>query len=254
MKLSTLNSKLNLLSIGTNSKTSKGDGSEYLTAILYLSPSDLGGRGNVCKYATNSCKIHCLGPYSGRGVFSNVRRARDRKTQLFFDNNQEFMLQLYTDLNLFSKYCKENGIQGCVRFNGSSDLNIQKFKYLSKPIIEYYPDLLWYDYTKDLKRISKYKNYHLTYSYSENTTEEQLQTLIKNKKNIAVIFDELPSIWKGVTVINGDKDDLRCLDPQGVIVGLSPKGSLRKALKDGSHNGFIVETKQYKNRINLVNV
>jgi hypothetical protein len=40
MKLSTLNSKLHLLSVGTNTKTVKGDVDDQLTAILYLSPSD----------------------------------------------------------------------------------------------------------------------------------------------------------------------------------------------------------------------
>ncbi len=36
MKLSTLNSKLNLISVGSNAKTSKGDSEDTLTAILYL--------------------------------------------------------------------------------------------------------------------------------------------------------------------------------------------------------------------------
>ena len=33
-------SGLRLLGVGNNAKTIKGDGSEYLTAILYLSPAD----------------------------------------------------------------------------------------------------------------------------------------------------------------------------------------------------------------------
>ncbi len=52
MKLSTLNSKLNLISVGTNSKTSKGDSEDTLTAILYLTPSDISGYGNVCPKAS----------------------------------------------------------------------------------------------------------------------------------------------------------------------------------------------------------
>ena len=35
MKLSTLNGKMNLLAIGTNSKTAKGDDDTKLTAIMY---------------------------------------------------------------------------------------------------------------------------------------------------------------------------------------------------------------------------
>lgn len=52
MKLSTLNSKLQLISVGTNTKTSKGDTKEKLTAIMYLTPSDLSGYGNVCPKAS----------------------------------------------------------------------------------------------------------------------------------------------------------------------------------------------------------
>lgn len=36
MQLSTLNSKMKLLSVGTNAKTKKGDDETQLTAIMYL--------------------------------------------------------------------------------------------------------------------------------------------------------------------------------------------------------------------------
>ena len=52
MKISTLNSKMKLLSVGTNTKTSKGDSDKELTAILYLTPADLSGYGNVCPKAS----------------------------------------------------------------------------------------------------------------------------------------------------------------------------------------------------------
>jgi len=56
---------------------------------------------------------------------------------------------------------------------------------------------------------------------------------------VAVIFAHgLPAIrnlW-GHPVIDGDKHDLRFLDPRGVIVGLTPKGN--KAKRDMS--GFVL--------------
>jgi hypothetical protein len=65
-----------------------------------------------------------------------------------------------------------------------------------------------------------------------------------------VVFDTkrgqpLPSTYKGYTVIDGDKDDLRFLDPKGVIVGLRYKivprnGRRMKAADWGSP--FIVTT------------
>ena len=58
-----------------------------------------------------------------------------------------------------------------------------------------------------------------------------------NGMNVAVVFagSTLPDMWNGYTVINGDTDDLRFLDPKGVVVGLKAKA---KAKKDTS--GFVV--------------
>ena len=56
--------------------------------------------------------------------------------------------------------------------------------------------------------------------------------------NAAVVFrDKLPKTFKGLPVIDGDKDDLRFLDPEGVVVGLKAKG---KAKRDKS--GFVIDT------------
>ena len=57
--------------------------------------------------------------------------------------------------------------------------------------------------------------------------------------NLAVVFDEIPSMWQGMPVISGDEDDLRFLDPRGVWVGLRGKGEAKK----GTHNGFVVLTR-----------
>jgi hypothetical protein len=45
----------------------------------------------------------------------------------------------------------------------------------------------------------------------------------------------MPKKFRGLDCIDGDKDDLRFLDPKGVVVWLSAKG---KAKKDTS--GFVV--------------
>ena len=51
--------KLNLLSVGTNAKTSKGDDENTLTAILYLAPNTISGY-NVCPNASPGCIASCL--------------------------------------------------------------------------------------------------------------------------------------------------------------------------------------------------
>lgn len=263
MKLSTLRSKLKLFSVGTNAKTLKSDKTfqNTLTAILYLAPSTMAGNNyNVCRHASQGCKDLCLGKVAGRSVFSNVQAARIRKTKLFFEDNQTFKEQLFSDLTMFYKYCTENDIQPYVRFNGTSDIDIQKLKYKqkdNKTVFDLFPDIKFYDYTKDPKRTSKYSNYRLTYSYSENVTEKQVVDKIKKGINVAVVFEELPSTWLGVKVINADTTDLRFEDEVGVICGLTPKGNkLKKAIKNNTDNGFVIRKNNIKNmnKINVINL
>jgi len=46
---------------------------------------------------------------------------------------------------------------------------------------------------------------------------------------------KIPKTFMGFTVVDGDKDDLRFLDPQGVVVALYAKG---RAKQDES--GFVI--------------
>ena len=44
-------SNYKLLGVGTNAKTIKGDGDEYLTAIMYMAPADMVDGINLCPMA-----------------------------------------------------------------------------------------------------------------------------------------------------------------------------------------------------------
>ena len=113
---------LRLLGVGTNAKTVKGDGSEYLTAIMYLAPADQVEGINMCPMAVLAgCKAGCLNT-AGRGQMNSVQAARVRKTILWRDNREMFLVQLKSDLDRFSAYCLRKGIQPCVRLNGTSDV------------------------------------------------------------------------------------------------------------------------------------
>jgi hypothetical protein len=50
-----------------------------------------------------------------------------------------------------------------------------------------------------------------------------------------MVFDEIPSSYKGFEVVNGDESDLRFLDKKGVIVGLKAKGKGRQ-----DKSGFVI--------------
>lgn len=234
MKLSTLNSKMKLFSCNTNAKTSKGDeeGVAY-TAIMYLAPSTASGY-DVCPNASDSCRNVCLGWYAGRSRFSNVQQARINKTKLYFENREEFINTMIKDLEIFKSFCEEHNTQGYVRVNGSSDIKVEDLG-----IIEKFPTLQFYDYTKRMDRdfLNLPENYYLTFSRDERTKLVDIKNLI-DVVNIAIVFDEIPEEYEGFPVINGDKTDLRPLDEDGVIVGLKAKGSAKTET-----DGFVVRIK-----------
>jgi hypothetical protein len=105
-----------------------------------------------------------------------------------------------------------------------------------------FPLSQFYDYTKVIKRAYQDlpDNYHITLSYSEadmKYADEVVMAVVNTGVNMAVVFrDKLPDTFRGLRVIDGDKDDLRFLDPKGVVVGLLAKG---RAKKDTS--GFVID-------------
>jgi len=243
-----------LLGVGNNAKTIKGDGSEYLTAILYMTPykvwvETLGRYSNSCPMAEQAgCIDACLNT-AGRGAFNNVQSARMRKAQWFYNDRTSFMDQLVVDVMKFQRYCKKRGIQPCVRLNGTTDIQWENIKIGDYNIFELFPDVQWYDYTKiaNRRKVKDIPNYHLTWSYSNADPRyaAMLDKAIENGMNAAVVFrsnfiEVKPKCWhtwNGYPVIDGDKDDLRFLDPKGGhIVALYAKG---KAKKDTS--GFVQE-------------
>ena len=79
-------------------------------------------------------------------------------------------------------------------------------------------------------------NYHLTFSRSEHNWSF-VSMVLKMGGNVAVVFrNQLPKTWKGYEVVNGDENDLRFLDKQGVVVGLIEKGLAKK-----DETGFVQE-------------
>ena len=245
-------SNYKLIGVGTNAKTIKGDGSEYLTAILYMTPYKImvdGKSFNSCSMAKQaSCIDACLYT-AGRGAFNNVQTARQRKAEWFYRDRDSFMSQLYEDITKFSNYCFKRGIQPCVRLNGTTDIRWELIKYSDGlNIFEHFSDVQFYDYTKIANRKCKdIPNYHLTWSYSNANPEyaKLLDKALEQGMNAAVVFRSnfikvVPKCWhkwKGYPVIDGDQDDLRFLDPKGGhIVALYAKG---KAKKDTS--GFVQE-------------
>ena len=228
-----------LLACGNNAKTIKGDGSEYLTAIMYLAPWKTAGI-NVCPSAElAACIDGCLFS-SGRGQMHNVKSARIRKTEWFAKDRVSFMQQLVDDVRSFVAYCAKRGIQPCVRLNGTSDIRWELIpvtlgEHTLGNIFLAFPQVQFYDYTKIANRKITHttpNNYHLTFSYSNANPKyaQMVDQAISNGMNVAVVWrtkHTIPARFLGLPTIDGDRDDLRFLDPKQCIVALYAKGSAK---------------------------
>jgi hypothetical protein len=174
------------------------------------------------------------------GAFSSIQIARVNKTRNLFENKSVFMASIFESIKKHVKESDKLGFKPCVRLNGTSDLSVENWKFGGDNIMGLFPDVMFYDYTKNPYRMARFlegkmpENYHLTFSRSESN-DDICDALLAKGGNIAVVFDKVPSKWKGCEVIDGDLSDLRFLDKSGVIVGL-------KAKKDaiGDKSGFVV--------------
>lgn len=244
----------NLLSTN-NSKTIKGEKLGYETHILYLAPYNQNSKGiNLCSHASVGCANACLFG-SGAARFDNVQLGKVNKTEWFLDNRIEFLLKLDSEItkikNKKKYFNSEEKLIPVIRLNGTSDIPFEKFKIRDgKNIFELHSDIQFYDYTKNHYRFKKElpKNYHLTFSMSEDNREIAFD-LLSNGVNVAMVFNiknsnELPKTYKGYEVINGDNDDLTFLHPKGIILGLKYKKLTGKGAsiknKEALNSDFII--------------
>ena len=227
-----------LLGINTNYKTIKSEKVGVLTGIIYMSPYNLSGK-NVCPGASAGCAAACLNT-AGRGAMNVVQAARLKKTQRFFQDRQQFLWDLVNEISALRRKAKAKGLKAAVRLNGTSDLPYERYKIrdTGKNIMELFPDVQFYDYTKLENRIVGQQlpaNYHLTFSRAEDN-DHKLAAVLEHTSAAVVFSGELPATWRGYPVIDGDEHDARFTDAgAGVIIGLTAKG---KAKHDAS--GFVV--------------
>lgn len=229
-----------LFTIG-NPKTAKGEARGYLTAVLHLAPADVAGVGNMCARSTAGCRAMCLNTAGRGGIFkagattNAVQEARKRRTRQYMADPEHFACELACDIIHLRDKAKRMGLTLVVRVNGTSDQ-----PRLARRMALAFPDVQFYDYTKIPNAWTRtMPNYHLTFSRSESNGVEVFNALAEGM-NVAVVFSTkrgaaLPARWGGYNVVDGDKTDLRFLDPRGVVVGLRAKGRARR-----DTSGFVV--------------
>ncbi len=240
-----------------NPKTQKSVGYGYLTGILHLAPhkraSTARFKVNTCPYASLGCRRSCLNT-AGRGRFDNVQKARIARTRYLVRSPMAFLGQLGHEIEAHIRKANRMSLLPCIRLNGTSDIEWER---LFPTLFSKYAEVQFYDYAKSHGRVLEFRrqrerrrrnawldpfpiggfprNYHLTYSRSEDSDARNVKTLLKLGCNVAVVFEAIPAEYDGVRVLDGMASDLRFLDPEGCYVGLKALG---KAKRDKT--GFVL--------------
>lgn len=234
--------KTTLLTTG-NAKIVKGEKLGYITKGIHLAPAQLSGF-EVCQWRSKGCTASCLNT-AGRGRMDSIQKSRVAKTKLFFTQQLDFLAKLSKEISSSIKLATKKGMKSVFRLNLTSDIAWESvFFNEDKPrsIFDKFSNVQFYDYTKSFGRMKEFiqgklpTNYHLTFSRSEHN-DKLCRLVLAMGGNVAVVFrNQLPKSWHGFAVVNGDDNDLRFLDRQGVVVGLIEKGMAKK-----DESGFVVE-------------
>ena len=210
------------------------------TYCVYLAPANMAGRTkkgtriNVCPKSQH-CKELCLNSagHNKADILSNgkenikhslINISRIKKTKLFYNDRDTYMDILIHEINRDRSYAERHGMEFSVRLNGTSDLSPEIMKKDGKNILEIFPDVQFYDYTKVYNRtklMKFYPNYDITFSY-DGYNWDQCEQFLNDGGKVAVVFDSetMPKTYKGYKVIDANGYDMRYLDPKGCIMGL----------------------------------
>lgn len=225
--------------VASSAKTMKSYQHGTMTYCIYLAPATMAGRTkkdsriNVCPKSEH-CKAFCLNAsgHNKRDVLAHgfkdapINRSRIRKTKLFYNDRDLFMRLVIHEIRKEMAKAKAKGMDFSIRLNGTSDLSPELFKDpdTGLNLLELFPDVQFYDYTKVYKRIAlmeKYPNYDLTFSYDGYNWDE-CEKFLQNGGKVAVVFfdEKMPKYFSGYPVVDANDYDMRYLDPKKSVMGL----------------------------------
>ena len=214
-----------------------------MTYSLYLAPARTSGY-EVCPGRNAECTRLCLNE-SGMNTMTRkdkgefINNSRITKTKLFFEHREFFMRWLKFEIESAQRKAIRMTYAFSIRINNTSDISPLDFILDGQNILEMFPEVQFYDYTKVADRIDLmkvYKNYDVTFSYTGyNLTK--CQEMLLNKIRVAVVFKNVPENFWGYPVVDGDENDLRYRD-EVVIIGLKYK---RVRAKLNTNFKFVVQ-------------
>lgn len=174
---------------------------------------------NVCPYSTPGCRGACLVD-SGRLGMAPAKRAMLARTALYCMSHQEahpavgkFWSLAEHEIRLHNRRVRAEGKTLVVRLDGTSQINIEE---QAPWILDMHPDVIFQDYLKGPYKTGWTRaNRYVVSSGTERDTE----VTIRNRGNVVFPVNvpkdaPLPPRFMGRLVTDGDKHDLRFLDPQ----------------------------------------
>lgn len=275
-------------------------------AIVHLLPAGMSGC-ETCPFHTPECAAVCLDVAGNPGALAGKISGRAKRTFWLAYDKFGFLRKLADEIWKQSKEAESEGFNFAIRLNGTSDISYEhsKFQFTWTPpdrgrdkntrwmaygdeqveegmepktLFEHFPHIQFYDYTKSFERAINSRtqsgwpnNYHITYSYSERSSPEDVENVLRANGNVAMVFafatknpkgwwagksapegykNEgpylLPKWWVGPSgqkwpIISGDTHDLRFVDDKGVIVGLAAKGDAKYVMGIPKKQVFVVQ-------------
>ena len=236
-------------------KLIKSNGMGYYNAGITLAQANLSATNN-CAGSTDDCIRLCLGNFGRAEHLPQLMQIRVNRSNFLHQHRQLAWETMLPQLMAIDRRAKRNSLEIAFRPDITSDKN---WDLILPQIFEIFPHWKFYGYTKLRSKITRYlagKNPVIpTFSWSDRLLHQSdgsdyANSILNAGINIAVVFydratlaGKLPRTFLGRTVIDGDKHDLRFLDPRGVIVGLKPKlpkSKIKARQLVDSLNGFFV--------------
>ncbi len=229
-----------MLRLDGNAKTVKGNKKGFKTAILYMAPANMSGV-NLCPAAfIADCVGACLFT-AGRGAMTSVAMSRLRKALFFQQYRAEAIAMIMGELTRFEAKAARDDWTLLVRLNGTTDIRWENYG-----IMQAFPNVQFYDYTKLANRRNVPANYDLTFSYSGVAAYQPFVRMAFNAgQRVAVVFRDRETVaamiangaqFMGLDLVDGDDTDIRHIEPQGVVVALYAKGEAKH-----DTTGFVVD-------------
>ena len=237
-------------SVNSSQKIVKGEKLNFDTLVLYLSASKNAGV-DLCKFASTGCRLACL-VESGHALIESragkntIAISRIVKTWLTVYRRDIAEAVLCAEIESARKRAEKRGRKFAVRINGTSDLCFAD-------VINAFPNVQFYDYTKDPERISL-PNYHLTFSYADASKSRIKHYKQAIKRGQSIAFPVIASDFEGACAMpdcySMDETDLRFLDNAGKYGIL--KAKVTNDLQAGVKNKFILSANELREVIQTI--